>query len=197
MYPPLFLRVTVSAKAPTVLSIYCMYTVDIRMCIGAFGETWVESRYTVYNYLYGYCRGKQDQARARDPLMPVCSPTIYHLNFLFQRLSCPQWSPVGFSATIATIILMSNYSCSRPSWISKNLKEAIKERKKPVLDHLPADALDLWKVSISFDDRFEENVNALDLKTKGRLLPRTKLSSLFSKESTDDFPDIVIKVPGY
>jgi hypothetical protein len=35
------------------------------MCVGAFGETWVESRYMVYDYVYGYCRGKQDQARAR------------------------------------------------------------------------------------------------------------------------------------
>jgi hypothetical protein len=75
-----------------------------------------------------------------------------------------------------------------------NLKDAIKNITKPALDHLPADALDLWKVSIPFDDRFEE-VNALDLKTEGRLLPWTKLSSLFSKESTGEFLDIVIKVP--
>lgn len=64
-----------------------------------------------------------------------------------------------------------------------------------MLDQLAADALDLWKVSIPFDDRFEQNVNALDLKTEGRLLPLTKLSSLFSKESTGEFLDIVIKVP--
>ena len=64
-----------------------------------------------------------------------------------------------------------------------------------MLDQLAADVLDLWKVSIPFDGRFEENVNALDLKTEGRLLPLTKLSSLFSKESTSEFLDIVIKVP--
>ena len=38
-------------------------------------------------------------------------------------------------------------------------------------------------------------MNALDLKTEGRLLPLTMLSPLFSKESTDEFLDIVIKVP--
>ena len=27
------------------------------------------------------------------------------------------------------------------------LKELVKEKRKPALDHLPADALDLWKVS--------------------------------------------------
>jgi hypothetical protein len=76
-----------------------------------------------------------------------------------------------------------------------DLKDAIKEKKRPVLDHLPASALALWKVSIPFDDRFEERVNALDLRPEGRLLPQMKLSSLFSKESTSELLDIVIKVP--
>jgi hypothetical protein len=78
-----------------------------------------------------------------------------------------------------------------------DLKKAIKEEKKPALDHLPADALDLWKVSVPFDDDFEEKVKALDLSTERPLSGRRKLDSLFSHKSArpDDCLDIVVKVP--
>lgn len=74
-----------------------------------------------------------------------------------------------------------------------DLKKAIKEEKKPALDHLPADALDLWMVSVPFDENYEQNVNAPDL--TARLLPSwRKLASLFSQKSADVCLDIVVKV---
>jgi hypothetical protein len=78
-----------------------------------------------------------------------------------------------------------------------DLNEAIKEKKKPALDHLPADALDLWKVSVPFDNEYEEKVKALDLNTERPLSARRKLDSLFSHKSAsaDDCLDIVVKVP--
>ncbi|KAF8326121.1 uncharacterized protein EI90DRAFT_2820492, partial [Cantharellus anzutake] len=38
------------------------------------------------------------------------------------------------------------------------LKEAIKDKKKVTLQHVDADALTLWNVSIPVDDGFEEKV---------------------------------------
>ena len=78
-----------------------------------------------------------------------------------------------------------------------DLKEAIIQKKKSALGHLPADALDLWKVSVPFDDDFEQKLKVLDLNTERPLLGRRKLDSLFSHKSAraDDCLDIVVKVP--
>jgi hypothetical protein len=35
-------------------------------------------------------------------------------------------------------------------WVA-DLKEAIKEKKRPYFDHIPADSLVLWKVSVPYD----------------------------------------------
>ncbi|KAF8322897.1 uncharacterized protein EI90DRAFT_3077263 [Cantharellus anzutake] len=53
------------------------------------------------------------------------------------------------------------------------LKEAIKDKKKVALQHIDADALTLWKVSIPVDDGFEEKV-----KLQNELLPVKRFSSL-------------------
>ena len=39
------------------------------------------------------------------------------------------------------------------------LRETIKDKKKPAFDHVPADALVLWNVSIPVERNLEENVN--------------------------------------
>lgn len=75
-----------------------------------------------------------------------------------------------------------------------DLKKAIKQEKMPALDHLPADKLQLYKVSVLFDEHFEEQVNTLNLTTEHRLSPRTKLHSLFLQQSGDDYLDLVVKV---
>jgi len=48
------------------------------------------------------------------------------------------------------------------------LKEAIKEKKKPAFDHITADSLGVWKVSIPIDEdaNLEEQVKKLRLQDK-------------------------------
>jgi hypothetical protein len=43
------------------------------------------------------------------------------------------------------------------------LKETIKEKKRPNFDHIPADSLVLWKVSVPCDQNLKKNVNDLHL----------------------------------
>jgi hypothetical protein len=50
-----------------------------------------------------------------------------------------------------------------------NLKEAIKEKQKHVFDHVDADTLVLWRVSIP-DERLEENITGLDFDETKQLL---------------------------
>jgi hypothetical protein len=68
------------------------------------------------------------------------------------------------------------------------LKKAIKE-KKVALQHIDADALTLWKVSIPVDDVFEEKVKLQD-----KLLPVKRLSHLFNQPDDQDL-HIVVQFP--
>jgi hypothetical protein len=43
------------------------------------------------------------------------------------------------------------------------LKELIKDKKQYVFEHVDADDLKLWKVSIPVDDSFRENASNADL----------------------------------
>jgi hypothetical protein len=58
------------------------------------------------------------------------------------------------------------------------LKDAIKEKKKPAFDHIPADTLILWKSSFPVDESLQENLR----KFVGEkpLSPVNKLSKVFS-----------------
>jgi len=75
-----------------------------------------------------------------------------------------------------------------------DLKKAIKEEKKPTLDHLSADALDLWMVSIPVDNAFKENLENLDF-AHGTLLPTEELSTLFPKAPAKRQLHVVVKAP--
>jgi hypothetical protein len=77
------------------------------------------------------------------------------------------------------------------------LKEAIKEKKEPALDHLSADALGLWNVSIPVNNAtLKENLESSDF-ALGTLLPPTEeLSTLFPKVPEKDVLHIVVKVLG-
>lgn len=75
-----------------------------------------------------------------------------------------------------------------------DLKEAIKERKKNAFKHVDADALDLWKIAIPFDNGLMENVEKLDF-TQGTLLPMTKLSTLFLDVPVEEQLHVVINAP--
>jgi hypothetical protein len=59
------------------------------------------------------------------------------------------------------------------------LRDAIKEKKKPAFDQVPADELVLWHVSILVDDHFKENLKALALEAREPLLSVKRLSGIF------------------
>jgi hypothetical protein len=73
--------------------------------------------------------------------------------------------------------------------------DAIREKKRPELDHVPADTLILWKVSIPANEDLEEKLEKLDLNSKHPLWPLMKLSSLFADHLVDDHLNIMVKVP--
>ncbi|KIL64898.1 hypothetical protein M378DRAFT_11223 [Amanita muscaria Koide BX008] len=75
------------------------------------------------------------------------------------------------------------------------LKKTIKDHKRPQFDHVAADTLVLWNVSIPFDSNLEGNLENLDLDGVPPLSPWLKLSSVFSNKLTDDRLDIVVKPP--
>jgi hypothetical protein len=70
------------------------------------------------------------------------------------------------------------------------LKKAIKDEKMVALQHIDADALTLWKVSIPVDDGFEEKVKLQD-----ELLPVKRLSRLFPNQPDDQDLHIVVQFP--
>jgi len=76
-----------------------------------------------------------------------------------------------------------------------SLKQAIKENKKAAFGSVDADTLDLWNVSIPYDDSFEENLKNIDLSKKRPLSPRQKLSTHFNVEFRDDCLAIVVRAP--
>ncbi|KAM6498780.1 hypothetical protein JOM56_006728, partial [Amanita muscaria] len=79
-----------------------------------------------------------------------------------------------------------------PSRAVAHLKDAIKEITKPALDHTPAYALDLWKVSIPVDNNSLENVSNPDRKP---LLPVKKLSTVFPEPPVLEHIHIIVKAP--
>ncbi|KAM6492730.1 hypothetical protein JOM56_012454 [Amanita muscaria] len=74
-------------------------------------------------------------------------------------------------------------------------REAIKDKKRPQFDHVAADTLVLWNVSIHFDSNLKRNLGNLELDGVQPLSPWLKLSSVFSNKLTDDRLDIVVKLP--
>lgn len=50
-----------------------------------------------------------------------------------------------------------------PTQTIADLKEGIKEKKKPVFDHVPADAIVLWNAIISVDNELVTTIESLNL----------------------------------
>ena len=61
------------------------------------------------------------------------------------------------------------------------LKEAIKEKKEKTFEHVDADALGLWNVTIPVDNTLKENLKSLDFSLGSLLPPTEELSTLFPK----------------
>ena len=81
---------------------------------------------------------------------------------------------------------------------SKNvaaLKKAIKKEKKHTFEHVDADALVLWTVSIPADDTLEEELSKLELVDEGSLSPVNRLSKEFSGEPKEGYLHIIVKAP--
>ena len=80
------------------------------------------------------------------------------------------------------------------------LKKAIKEEKTPQLDHLPADALTLWKVSIPVEEidtrlRYFQPRDDLDNGVY-QLSPMDELSDIFQDKPPRKHIHIVVQPPG-
>ena len=73
------------------------------------------------------------------------------------------------------------------------LKDLIKEKKAPRLDHVAASELKLFLVSESFPI---EDLASRQPPTGGDLRPNKKLSSLWDREPSDDDLHILVKSPG-
>ena len=56
------------------------------------------------------------------------------------------------------------------------LKKYIKEEKRPLFDHIPADSLVLWKASVPFNENLKDDVKALHLVVGDSLQPPDILS---------------------
>ena len=73
------------------------------------------------------------------------------------------------------------------------LKDAIKEKKQPAFDHVPANTLVLWKVSFPVDESLDGNLtNFLDEES---LSPVHGLSKVFSDMPKEEYLHIVVKGP--
>jgi len=75
------------------------------------------------------------------------------------------------------------------------LKNAIKDKKKPALDHVAADSLTLWKVSIPVNDSFNQNVKKVELRDEEALSPVDILSMVFFGQTEHGHLHIIVRSP--
>lgn len=72
-----------------------------------------------------------------------------------------------------------------------SLREAIKEKKHPAFDHIPADTLNLWKVS-EVTLNLEKPLQKDNFSVKESLSPLEKLSKVFSNTLAEGRLHIVV-----
>ena len=75
------------------------------------------------------------------------------------------------------------------------LRKLIKDEKKPAFDHVPADALVLWKVSIPVDENSMQSFSEHDFVEQGSLPPMVELSKIFTRPPAKMHVHIVVKAP--
>ena len=75
------------------------------------------------------------------------------------------------------------------------LGKLIKDEKKPALDHVSADTLVLWKVSIPVDKSFKDSISKFEHVDEESLWPVERLSKVFVNAPEEGCLHIVIKVP--
>ena len=62
------------------------------------------------------------------------------------------------------------------------LKDFIKDKKRPVFDHIPADSLVVWKASIRIDQNLKKSVDNLVLEDENSLMPDEDLADVFDHQ---------------
>ena len=75
------------------------------------------------------------------------------------------------------------------------LKDAIKDKKEHAFQHVDADNLILWQVSIPVNRNLTEHLSKLDFVDEGSLLPVEELSDVFSDSPARRHLHIVVRVP--
>jgi len=75
------------------------------------------------------------------------------------------------------------------------LKDDIKDKKKHAFQHVDADTLVLWKVSIPVSRSLTENLSKHDFLDEGSLLPVEELSDVFSDSPARRHLHIVVRAP--
>ena len=75
------------------------------------------------------------------------------------------------------------------------LKDLIKEKKAPHLDHVAASDLDLWQVSFPIDD-LETELRNINLARYPKLSPPSKKLTTFFTDAADDCLHVIAKAPG-
>ena len=75
------------------------------------------------------------------------------------------------------------------------LKEEIWKKKKPAFDHVPADTLVIWKVSIPIDDDLDP-LDTLNLSEEQKLRrPATRLLKVFPHPLEEELIHIIVQSP--
>ena len=74
------------------------------------------------------------------------------------------------------------------------LKELVKEKKRPTLDHLPADALDLWQASVP--EEGDVGLRGFVLEDSKKLRSTWEVGSVFEGDPPKRHVHIMVKVPG-
>jgi hypothetical protein len=72
------------------------------------------------------------------------------------------------------------------------LKKTIKDEKKPAFDHVPADTLVLWKVSIPVGGNFNQNLSELDFVDEQSLSPVDELSEVFAESPAPKHVHVIV-----
>ena len=75
------------------------------------------------------------------------------------------------------------------------LRKAIKVEKKPAFDHIPADTLVLWSVSIPVDKSFKDSLNDFEPADEESLLPVDRVSEVFVNVPEKRRLHIIVKAP--
>ncbi|KAG1894257.1 uncharacterized protein F5891DRAFT_985144 [Suillus fuscotomentosus] len=76
-----------------------------------------------------------------------------------------------------------------------DLKEVIKDKKRPEFDHVATHRLELWKVDLPIDEMIEHNLNNLTLDPMKSLSPVDEMVEIFPDAPPRKYLHIIIQCP--